>query len=95
MVIVGTSPPQQRGEFHSYHHCYEAAQREIASLGLRANAAQSSIEAFSPRQPLPDANSRSPTEVLEYVRDTLRAAVAKLIEVPIPAVTKLKVSKKA
>jgi hypothetical protein len=33
MVIVGTSPPQQRGEFHSYHHCYEAAQSEIASLG--------------------------------------------------------------
>jgi hypothetical protein len=23
----------QRGEFHSYHHCYEAAQSEIASLG--------------------------------------------------------------
>ena len=33
MVIIGTSPPQQRGEFHSYHHCYEAAQSEIASLG--------------------------------------------------------------
>ena len=30
MVIIGTSPPQQRGEFHSYHHCYEAAQGEIA-----------------------------------------------------------------
>ena len=33
MVIIGASPPQQRGEFHSYHHCYEAAQSEIASLG--------------------------------------------------------------
>jgi hypothetical protein len=33
MVIIGTSPPQQRGEFHSYHHCYEAAQGEIANLG--------------------------------------------------------------
>lgn len=33
MVIIGGSPPQQRGEFHSYHHCYEAAQSEIASLG--------------------------------------------------------------
>ena len=33
MVIIGTSPPQQRGEFHSYHHCYEAAQGEIAKLG--------------------------------------------------------------
>jgi hypothetical protein len=33
MVIVGASPPQQRGEFRSYHHCYEAAQREIGSLG--------------------------------------------------------------
>jgi Family of unknown function (DUF5681) len=29
---------------------------------------------------IPDANSRSPTEVLEYVRDTLRAADAKVIE---------------
>jgi hypothetical protein len=33
IVIIGTSSPQQRGEFHSYHHCYEAAQSEIASLG--------------------------------------------------------------
>jgi hypothetical protein len=33
MVIIGASPPQQRGEFHSYHHCYEAAQTEIAKLG--------------------------------------------------------------
>jgi hypothetical protein len=33
MVIIGASPPQQRGEFQSYHHCYEAAQSEIASLG--------------------------------------------------------------
>ena len=24
---------QQRGEFHSYHHCYEAAQGEVANLG--------------------------------------------------------------
>jgi hypothetical protein len=39
------------------------------------------------KQALPDANSRSPTEVLEYARDTLRAAVAKLVEAPIPAVT--------
>jgi hypothetical protein len=28
MVIIGASPPQQRGEFHSYHH----AQSEIAKL---------------------------------------------------------------
>ena len=34
MVIIGASPPQQRGEFHSYHHCYEAAQSEIASLDV-------------------------------------------------------------
>ena len=33
MIIIGTSPPQQRGEFHSYHHCYEAAQGEVANLG--------------------------------------------------------------
>jgi hypothetical protein len=33
MVIIGTSPPQQRGEFHSYHQCYEAAQGEVANLG--------------------------------------------------------------
>jgi hypothetical protein len=33
MVIIGTSPPQQRGEFHSYHQCYEAAQGEVAHLG--------------------------------------------------------------
>jgi hypothetical protein len=33
------------------------------------------------RECIPDANSRSPAEVLEYVRDTLRAADAKpLIE---------------
>jgi len=31
MVIVGASPPQQRGEFHSYRHCYEAAQSDIAA----------------------------------------------------------------
>jgi hypothetical protein len=30
MVIIGGSPPQQHG---SYHHCYEAAQSEITSLG--------------------------------------------------------------
>jgi hypothetical protein len=24
MVIIGTSPPQQLGEFYSYHQCYEA-----------------------------------------------------------------------
>ena len=34
MVIIGTSPPRQRGEFHSYHQCYEAAQGEVANLGL-------------------------------------------------------------
>jgi hypothetical protein len=33
MIIVGASPTQQRGEFGSYHDCYEAAQREVASLG--------------------------------------------------------------
>jgi hypothetical protein len=33
MVSIGASAPQQRGEFHSYHHCYEAAQSEIAKLG--------------------------------------------------------------
>jgi hypothetical protein len=33
MIIVGASPAQQRGEFGSYHDCYEAAQREVASLG--------------------------------------------------------------
>jgi hypothetical protein len=33
MIIIGTSPPQQRGEFQSYHHCYEAAQGEVAHLG--------------------------------------------------------------
>jgi len=33
MVIIGTSPPQQRGEFHSYHQCYQAAQGEVANLG--------------------------------------------------------------
>jgi hypothetical protein len=33
MVIIGASPPQQRGEFHSYHHCYEAAQSVTAKLG--------------------------------------------------------------
>jgi hypothetical protein len=33
MVVIGASPPQQRGEFYSYHHRYEAAQSEIASLG--------------------------------------------------------------
>ena len=32
------------------------------------------------RECIPDANSRSPAGVLEYVRDTLRAADAKLIE---------------
>jgi hypothetical protein len=32
------------------------------------------------KQSIPDANSRSPAEVLAYVRDTLRAADAKLIE---------------
>jgi hypothetical protein len=36
MVIIGTSPPRQRGEFHSYHHCYEAAQGESTSpVGAR------------------------------------------------------------
>ena len=33
MIIVGASPAQQHGEFRSYHDCYEAAQREVASLG--------------------------------------------------------------
>ena len=33
MIIIGASPPQQSGEFHSYHHCYEAAHREIENLG--------------------------------------------------------------
>jgi hypothetical protein len=33
MIIIGASPPQQRGEFHSYHHCYEAAHWEIEKLG--------------------------------------------------------------
>jgi hypothetical protein len=32
------------------------------------------------KQAIPDASSRSPTEVLEYVRDTLRAADAKVVE---------------
>jgi hypothetical protein len=32
MVIIGGSPPQQRGEFHSYHHCYEAAQGGMVSF---------------------------------------------------------------
>jgi hypothetical protein len=31
------------------------------------------------REAIPDANARSPAEVLEYVRDTLRAADAKPI----------------
>jgi len=34
MIIVGTSPPRQRGEYPSYHHCYEAAQSAIKNLGL-------------------------------------------------------------
>lgn len=33
MIIVGASPAQQRGQFGSYHDCYEAAQREVASRG--------------------------------------------------------------
>ena len=33
MIMIGASPPQQHGEFHSYHHCYEAAQSEIKNLG--------------------------------------------------------------
>lgn len=33
MIIVGASPAQQHGEFRSYHDCYEAAQREVASRG--------------------------------------------------------------
>jgi hypothetical protein len=33
MVIIGTSPARHRGEFHSYHDCYEAAQREVATRG--------------------------------------------------------------
>ncbi len=33
MIVIGGSPPQQRGEFHSYHHCYEAAQSVIENLG--------------------------------------------------------------
>jgi hypothetical protein len=33
MIIVGASPAQQHGEFGSYHDCYEAAQREVASRG--------------------------------------------------------------
>ncbi len=32
MIIIGASPPQQRGEFRSYHHCYEAAQSVIENL---------------------------------------------------------------
>ncbi len=32
------------------------------------------------KEAIPDAGSRSPQEVLEYVRDTLRAAEAKPIE---------------
>jgi hypothetical protein len=35
------------------------------------------------RDSIPDASSRSPTEVLEYVRDTLGAAGAKTIDVPV------------
>jgi hypothetical protein len=31
------------------------------------------------RQAIPDANSQSPTRVLEYVRDTLRAASATIV----------------
>jgi hypothetical protein len=41
------------------------------------------------REAIPEANSRSPAEVLEYVRDTLRAADAKLIEAPPPSVSRL------
>jgi hypothetical protein len=33
MVIIGTSPAKHGGEFHSYHDCYEAAQREVATRG--------------------------------------------------------------
>lgn len=33
VIIIGASPPQQRGEFPSYHHCYEAAQSEVKNLG--------------------------------------------------------------
>ena len=33
VIIIGASPPQQHGEFHSYHQCYEAAQSEIKNLG--------------------------------------------------------------
>ncbi len=33
MIIVGSSPAQQRGEFPSYHHCYEAARSVIENLG--------------------------------------------------------------
>ena len=39
MIIIGASPPQQRGEFHSYHHCYEAAQSEIANHGANMREA--------------------------------------------------------
>jgi hypothetical protein len=38
------------------------------------------------KQAVPNASSRSPSEVLEYVRDTLRAAEAKVIET-VPADT--------
>ena len=34
------------------------------------------------KEAIPDANSRSSTDVLAYVRDTLRSADAKLIEAP-------------
>jgi hypothetical protein len=33
VIIIGVSPPEQRGEFPSYHHCYEAAHSEIEKLG--------------------------------------------------------------
>jgi hypothetical protein len=53
MVIIGTSPPQQRGEFHSYHQCYEAAQGEVANLGPDVRwdcVPKSSVEGPAPPQ---------------------------------------------
>jgi hypothetical protein len=43
IVIIGGSPPQQRGEFHSYHQLLRSrAERDCelgtgCALGLRAN----------------------------------------------------------
>ena len=53
MVIIGTSPPQQRGVFHSYHQCYEAAQGEVANRGPDVRwdcVPKSSVEGPAPGQ---------------------------------------------